>query len=172
VSRNAIALGRLKREFKERAGASCTCPLFVKRPVSPTDKPDSVGIKPGNHFSQDSIARVFQQPTRSVFVGLSDPHCLFGLASAGAYQADSVTTIAGSSYLTISPLPVFHVEGTIGGVFSVALSVTPKCAQELPGSLLKMSGLSSGNSRDCLVGDIVEDRIFARPGKEDHASVC
>jgi hypothetical protein len=49
---------------------------------------------------------------------------LFGLASDGVYPATFVAKSAVRSYRTISPLPVCAVFlDTLGGIFSVALSV-------------------------------------------------
>jgi hypothetical protein len=59
--------------------------------------------------------------------------CLFGLAPDGVCPATDVTTRAVSSYLAISPLPIrlCHPCGRqsrqIGGIFSVALSITSRC---------------------------------------------
>ena len=49
---------------------------------------------------------------------------LFGLAPAGVYRATPVAGRAVGSYSTGSPLPDPRSPGAIGGVFSVALSVT------------------------------------------------
>ena len=48
--------------------------------------------------------------------------CLFGLSPGGVYRARPVTGPAVGSYPTVSPLPV--PRGAIGGLFSVALSLT------------------------------------------------
>lgn len=50
------------------------------------------------------------------------PACLFGVAPSGVYLASHVATAAGVSYTSGSPLPV-KGNPSIGGVFSVALSV-------------------------------------------------
>jgi len=50
--------------------------------------------------------------------------CLFGLAPAGVYRAAIVANHAVSSYLAISPLPNLRFRAGVGGVFSVALSVS------------------------------------------------
>ncbi len=55
--------------------------------------------------------------------GRAAPAHLFGLAPDGVYRATFVTECAVSSYLAVSPLPVSRRIGTIGGLFSVALSV-------------------------------------------------
>jgi hypothetical protein len=46
---------------------------------------------------------------------------LFGLASGGVYIAFFVAKKAVRSYRTVSPLPILN---RIGGLFSVALSIT------------------------------------------------
>ena len=51
---------------------------------------------------------------------------LFGLAPDGVCRAVRVTTAAVSSYLAVSPLPA-PILGNIGGLISVALSVTSRC---------------------------------------------
>lgn len=40
--------------------------------------------------------------------GWATPRCLFGLAPAGVYRATTVTSRAVSSYLAVSPLPVYR----------------------------------------------------------------
>ena len=54
------------------------------------------------------------------------PRRLFGLAPAGVYPAVTVTGNAVRSYRTFSPLPDPTRTLAVGGVFSVALSVTPQ----------------------------------------------
>ena len=49
--------------------------------------------------------------------------CLFGLAGGGVYPAAPVTGRAVRSYRTVSPLPVMPRTTSIGGLFSVALSL-------------------------------------------------
>jgi hypothetical protein len=51
---------------------------------------------------------------------------LFGLAPDGVCRAVRVTTAAVSSYLAVSPLPA-PLRENIGGLISVALSVTSRC---------------------------------------------
>jgi len=53
----------------------------------------------------------------------SQPNQLLGLAGGGVCPAGAVTDAAVRSYRTISPLPVSPRIGTIGCVFSVALSL-------------------------------------------------
>ena len=48
---------------------------------------------------------------------------LFGLAPGGVCPAVRVTTNAVRSYRTFSPLPTRHPKMSVGGIFSVALSV-------------------------------------------------
>jgi len=48
---------------------------------------------------------------------------LFGLAPGGVCPAVRVTTNAVRSYRTFSPLPTRHLKMSVGGIFSVALSV-------------------------------------------------
>ena len=72
------------------------------------------------------------QPPRAAYPGLSDrsrsaraaPRPLFGLAPSGVCLAVRVTTNAVVSYTAVSPLPVSS--RTIGGLFSVALSVASR----------------------------------------------
>ena len=52
---------------------------------------------------------------------------LFGLAPDGVCRAGRVTTSAVSSYLAVSPLPALRLGEDIGGLLSVALSVTSRC---------------------------------------------
>ncbi len=52
-----------------------------------------------------------------------EPSQLLGLAGGGVCPAGAVTDAAVRSYRTISTLPVFRQVGTIGCVFSVALSL-------------------------------------------------
>ncbi len=63
------------------------------------------------------------QPERTTPVPTNRDPYLFGLAPGGVYRATPVTRRAVSSYLTVSPLPVSRRTGSIGGLFSVALSV-------------------------------------------------
>jgi hypothetical protein len=71
-----------------------------------------------------------QSPARSSSLPASSlservvPRRLFGLAPAGVYPATIVTDGAVRSYRTFSPLPVPTQASAVGGVFSVALSVT------------------------------------------------
>src|SRR6185437_3548042 len=85
---------------------------------------------PGSHSSRSVVAYALQQPTRSVLVEVGASRCIFGLAPAGVYPAATVARRAVSSYLTISPLPG---PKTVGGVFSVALSVVVGRSRRRPG---------------------------------------
>jgi len=88
--------------------------------VEGTCKPDSVpGFPGGSHSSGIAVADDLKRSTRRRGrAGLNAS--LFDLAPHGVYPAASVTGSAVGSYPTISPLPG---PKTIGGVFSVALSV-------------------------------------------------
>ena len=55
-------------------------------------------------------------------LALGPSNQLLGLAGGGVYPAGDVANAAVRSYRTISPLPVNRRIGTIGCVFSVALS--------------------------------------------------
>ena len=98
---------------------------------------------PDGHSSRSTIARALQRPTRGVLIELGDSHRQFGLALAGVFHAGSVARSAVSSYLTFSPLPVSprgdHRRCVFCGTFR---RVLPR-AQELPGGLPTVPGLSS-----------------------------
>src|SRR6185437_5670040 len=87
-------------------------------------------LRPGSHSSRSAVAYALQQPTRSVLIEVGASHCLFGLAPAGVYRAAPVARRAVSSYLAFSPLPG---PKTVGGVFSVALSVAAGRNRRRPG---------------------------------------
>ena len=90
---------------------------------SPACKPGSVGcLHPDGHSSRNAVTRILQQPTRGVLIEVGASRRLFGLAPAGVYRAVPVTRHAVGSYPTFSPLPAARATG---GLFSVALSVTP-----------------------------------------------
>jgi hypothetical protein len=81
--------------------------------------------------------------------GRAAPPPLFGLAPRGVYPANPITRIAVRSYRTISPLPLMVGQAfqparrgklkpattTVGGIFSVALSVSVSGPRPLAGTL-------------------------------------
>ena len=68
---------------------------------------------------------------------------LFGLAPGGVYPAVRVTTNAVRSYRTFSPLPTRHPKMSVGGIFSVALSVDSRRPDVIWHPALWSPGLSS-----------------------------
>ena len=78
---------------------------------------------------------------------------LLALARGGVYRAPTVTSRAVRSYRTFSPLPVSRRVGTIGGVFSVALSLAPRprAGGRYPPPCPVVFGLSSVNNVTAIV---------------------
>jgi len=76
---------------------------------------------------------------------------LFGLAPGGVCPAVRVTTNAVRSYRTFSPLPTRHPEVSVGGIFSVALSVDSR----RPVVIWHPALWSPDFPRSCTVGQLI-----------------